>query len=479
MAKAKNPVTLCEQFNIDESKLDSIGVLNPTIAIDTSLFIDPMLLEVSGHVEIKTEARQQYVSHFERIIELLQATKRWEDPAWKSARKNLTFPEIPGTCLGYGAAGIRGTGLTGRLTEQVLSVAKQIIDIGVDNPDLFVAMALFEEKIGPDKISDMTTNVILPALSAFNRRVLAELRMTGEKFKFRGLNCEFLSNPFETNRTPIILLPVDILRDLPVANDWDGVAKAASQNAQLRDEVNTQIGEIFAKKTKRDKSRLKSEALSSAKAFQALINAMRGVEAEHYDVQRDPLGLLRWAAKGMEYARAYPLTFVQGPPKGLDDLFGIVKEIVEDFQHLVERRGLNRELYQDSGKPRSEKTAQRLFFAIAYARCKVNDVDISPELDTGNGRVDFKFSKGFSKRVLVEIKLSTNPGVVPGYTSQLEEYRAAEETTRAVYVVIDVGSMGKKEDRLIEIRNNARARGEPLSELEFVDGTIKPPPSKL
>jgi hypothetical protein len=69
-----------------------------------------------------------------------------------------------------------------------------------------------------------------------------------------------------------------------------------------------------------------------------------------------------------------------------------------------------------AGSPRPEKAAQRLFFAIAYAYCKANNLDVTPEADTGNGPVDFKVSLGFTGRVLVEIKLSTNTKLVRGYT---------------------------------------------------------------
>ena len=53
-----------------------------------------------------------------------------------------------------------------------------------------------------------------------------------------------------------------------------------------------------------------------------------------------------------------------------------------------------------------------------------------------------------------------------------------EETNRAVYLIIDVGKMGSKHKRLLNERNAARANRQPLSDLEFVDGKIKPSASK-
>jgi len=87
-------------------------------------------------------------------------------------------------------------------------------------------------------------------------------------------------------------------------------------------------------------------------------------------------------------------------------------------------------------------------------------------------------SKGFETKVLVEIKLSKNSNLVHGNETQLETYKRSERTMRAFYVVIDVGRMGKRDERLIKLRNEAASKSEPLSELIFIDGTLKASASK-
>src|SRR5262249_54025914 len=148
------------------------------------------------------------------------------------------------------------------------------------------------------------------------------------------------------------------------------------------------------------------------------------------------------------------------------------------FRFLVEQRRLSEELYSGD-RVRPEKSAQRLFFAAAYAFCKANNLDLTPEADTGNGPVDFKMSAGFKGRVLVEIKLSTNTKLVAGYARQLETYKEAEETIRAYYVVLDVGSMGEKDQRLVSLKNDWAGRGKPTSPIYIIDGTRRPSASKL
>ena len=89
MAKAKNPITLSREFGIDQRVLARTGVLDVTLAIDTKLFIDPLLLSRSAHPEINAQAVQIYHSHFDTIIRLLANSRSEGDAAWKAAEKKL------------------------------------------------------------------------------------------------------------------------------------------------------------------------------------------------------------------------------------------------------------------------------------------------------------------------------------------------------------------------------------------------------
>lgn len=479
MAKVNNPVTLSGHFKIDPKKLAKLGILDATLAVDTRLFIDPLLLEKSKHKEIKNDAVLQYRNRFEEIIKLLKASTAPDDPAWKAAYRLFDFPEVPGTCLGYSAATIRGSGWGPKLRGKTLGVASKVVEIGIKDPDLFPALALFEEEIGPDRISDMTANIAIGALSKFNQRMISALGLSGEKFQVAGETCVFIRHPLETKkRLPLIMVPTDILRELPVALSWEDVQDVAKANEELRDKVSKHVSSIWKSKTKREKSNLKQQALESDTAFMVVIDSLRAAGKAAYDVKNDPNNLIKWAELGRNYAEANPFENKIEKPKTVEDVHKIVSEIVFQFRHLIEECGLNKELYNQEKSPRHESSAQRLFFASAYSYCKAFNVDISPEMDTGNGRIDFKFSNGFSARVLVEIKLSTNPSAVSGYTKQLDSYRESQETTHAIYLVIDVGRMGNKDRQLVDIRNAELKKKRPASDLEFVDGTPKISASK-
>lgn len=476
MGKAKNPTTFTKHFGISSRAVKNVGAMNPTLAIDTPLFIDPLLLETSSHSEMRAAAAS-FHGYFEQIIKLLSKSSKQGDTAWRNARRLFDFHEIPGTCIGYGAGSVRGRAFGERLTTRLMETASEIVSLGVDDPDLFLALALFEENVGPDRISDLTANVILKHLVEFNARVHASITVPLESFTIRKLSTTLPVNPFEKLRTPVILLPNDVLRELPIAVAWDDVAQAAAENEALRDRVNEKIGAIWEAKSRKDKEALKQNALASKQAFVALLEVMHSVSKVAYDVDVDPEGILSWAEAATKAAESHPIAITK-PAQTLDGLHQVVREIVKQFRHLVEDVGLSKNLWHD-GKRLIERHSQLLFFAVAYSYCKANDLDISPEVDSGTGEIDFKFSVGFTKRVVVEVKLSTNNHVIPGYTKQLESYKKSQETARGVYIVIDVGSMGKKDERLVAIRNEAARRGDPLSDLEFVDGKLKPSASKL
>lgn len=483
MAKISNPLRFSTHFKVDPKKLSKLGVLDPTLNVDTKLFIDPFLIPKSQHPEIAKGARKTYEKHFETVIKLLSGSKRHGDAPWRSARRMMEFPELKYTCLGYGGQSISGSGSGAFTTDGVMQTAREIVDLGVDDPDLFVAMGLFEDGIGPDRISDMATNVILPDLLKFNARILKGMGVSPKRVTITLRNgtsyaAELPINPCFKDETPVILVPADILRDLPIATDWSDVADAASKNSALRNQVNQQIAEIWRARSRKDKAAVRSWALRSEQSFKHYMELLRGAKPKPYDLAGDPLGEIVWRRIVETIATEQP--FKLAPPKKHDanSVATVVAGIIQQFQFLIEKRRLSEELYHQ-GSPRPEKSAQRLFFAVAHAYCKANNIDLTPEADTGNGPVDFKMSSGFDGRVLVEIKLSTNSKVVAGYSKQLETYKDAEETTRGFYVVIDVGQMGKKADELLLVKNLQSKAGQLVSEIVLIDGIRRPSASKL
>ncbi len=477
MGKIKNPATISSEFNIDVALLDTLGIINVLLDTDTLLFIDPLLLKGSNQREISDGAYQSYRKRFENIIKLLSLSKTVDDVPWRNAKRLLHFSEISWTCLGYGTT-VMGSGFGKDLISSTLDTASQIVALGVNDIDLFMALALFEEGIGPDRISDMTTNIILFDLIAFSQRVNETLKLPTKQFKIENKNYQLINNPYSNQ--PIIFVPNDIVRDLPIASDWSDISRVVRENESLREKVNNHVGEIWATMTKKEKQRLKKAAMQSKEALQQVIDMIHEVEPLPYKLKNDKNGELFWTELLNRIPKEYPYDLSSYANKELNDneIVEIANKILMQFKDLIENKGLWKELWNDEKHPRKEKAAQRLFFAIAYSYCKANNIDITPEADSGNGPVDFKLSHAFNSKLLIEIKLSTNSNLVHGYEKQLEIYKKADDTDIGIFIIIDIGGIGKKLDDAQKIRDKFIEEHGKASDIWHIDGTQKASASK-
>lgn len=475
MAKITVLATISTEFGLSEELISEMGIIDTQLTSDTHLFIDPMLLLESDHAEISVGAATSYEQRFELIVKLLMASKEVGDVPWRAVEKLFSFSEISWTCLGYSSS-VRGAGFGRELTNLALDTASQIVKLGITDIDFFMGLSLFEEGIGPDRISDMTTNIILDDLIAFTLRVNQILKIPVQDFKVKGALISLPQNPYDKN--PLLFVPRDIVRDLPIATDLSDISRVVRENEELRDRVNSRIGGIWSNMTKRDKAKLKVAALRSKESFEQVLEVIREVPLNAYDFKADRNGEAFWARLLKTIPEDFPLKLERSSePLNAESALKLVDVIIKQFQDLVENKGIWKELWTDEKKPRKEKAAQRLFFVVAYAYCKANNLDLTPEADSGNGPVDFKFSNGFKNRIVVEIKLSTNT-LAHGYQKQLEVYKRAEDTEHGVYLIIDVGGIGQKYGEVQRLRLEALQRGEKVSSIYLVDGNIKESASK-
>lgn len=472
MGRVRNPVSFSNHFNIPTGTLEAAGAFDPILNADSRLFIDPVLLGESGVPEA-VQGAHRLRRHFESLVRLLTTSGSPGDSPFRAARRLMRYREVAATCLGYGAS-TTGSGLGDKLTDALLKTAKEIIDLGVRDPEMFVLLPFLEENVGPDRVSDITTNIILPELSSFTERVLSPLHVPLTPHTIATRTYRLPTNPF--GRRPILLVPHDCLRVLPIATDWDSVAAAAAHNEALRSRVNAHIAEIMKSATERDKTVVREQARASREAVEALLDAVRAVPRSSYDIVADMLGVAL-PSKAAALTQQHPLTLCLRPGATADEIWEVVRAICSHFSHLLERRDIWRLLWHNS-KPRKEGAAQLLFFAIASSYCRANNLDLTPEAETGRGPVDFKISQGHAHRFLVEIKLSTNPKLVPGFSTQLELYKQGEDTIHALYLVIDVGKLGDKDQKLLDLRAKALQERGIASEILFVSALPRPSASK-
>lgn len=205
---------------------------------------------------------------------------------------------------------------------------------------------------------------------------------------------------------------------------------------------------------------------------------LHGQDGKPYDFVGDKLGEIIWRTLGERISQAHPLKIEKPKSNSEDEISDIVDNILEQFKFLIEKRDLWKDLYVSPKKVRLEQAAQRMFYSIAYSYCEANDLDISPEAYAGRGPVDFKFSSGFKKRILVEIKLSTNTQLVHGYEKQLKLYDEAEMPFKSYFLIINVGQLRNKLKSVRYIEDCRKAKGLRTPEIVVVDGIYRKSASK-
>lgn len=470
-------ISICDLIEIDSNRFRKSGAFNLVLGADTRLFVDPFLLPKTTAPELN-KCRPVILERFSKVLKLLRVSKSKSDRTWKQAAKFLHFPEPKGFNLGYGGKGSSGSGMGKVLTEQILTTAAEIVSKGIEDPEIFELVGLFEEGVGADRISDMVCGVLQKNFLQYSHRVYQELSAQNlVRWKFGSETFLLPKNPFK--KEPVILVPSDILRELPVAYDYDDISRVCRTNEELRDQVNQLIGEYWSDETRKmPKAEFRRLLLDNPEILRELIKTYRSSRAEPYQVNRDPRDFQASYQAGKDFARSHPLALALASEKR-EDILAVVNKICHRFKENIEDTDLWRELYKDIGctQAKSEKTPQRLFYAIATEHCDANGLDITPEANAGRGPVDFKVSMGTSK-VLVEVKLAHNTKLAHAFDTQVSLYQKAERTKDAIILIVKVKEKNPNLDSLLKKVAQMDSKKEGRPSIIVVDGLPKSSASK-
>lgn len=476
MSAFANPTLFSTHFGIDPKKLSDAGLIDPFLDVDTRLFIDPILLEKSCIPLIRYEAQAALRDHFGNVFRLLAISAREGDAPWKAAQRLLELSEAPFNGLGYGRGDRDGSSRPDGLRDTILRTSKEVVQLGQADPEMISLMGFFEENVGPDTISDLTSRIIFPQLASITKNFCKANGITVEK---SDASPNFELPHFKSDsgrRRAIVLVPRDIVRDLPMAQDWSEVFEAAEQNQAIRDRVNVFLAGIARPTVADRKAALRRATMESDEAMNDFVRAMKEA-ANYYDPAKDILGYYKLREILNSDLKAFLSLSAFDGSKGPLEVKRVVMETIEMFKHHVEKGNLWEELWVD-GKPKKERAAQLIYFAIADCYCRANNIDISPEAHMGGGPIDFKFSVGYNARVLVEMKRSGGQ-VVHGYEKQLEIYKDAARTNYGVFVIIDYGDgLAAKLKAIKKVQKARQDAGEEASEIVVIDATPKASASK-
>jgi len=144
-------------------------------------------------------------------------------------------------------------------------------------------------------------------------------------------------------------------------------------------------------------------------------------------------------------------TFASGPATETD-FQPWVRQVINSFKNAVENTSANDLLWDTADEPADEQKVQTLAHVIFRTFGEFADVDISREANGGDGPVDFKFSKGWSSRALIEFKLLRSTHLYQGADRQLPRYMEVESVKCGFFVCIGFYESEFSEHRLEQVR---------------------------
>lgn len=434
-----------EAFNIERT--DEDDWFDPHLTIDTKLFIDPLLLLEAGG--IWAEAHDELIGHFVHCYGLIARSTSKQSVSAVAARRLLTFPEPGEIGLGYTASGTDGAGGGSQFAERMADGIAVAIAAGLAQPDHIEEIGILNSGIGADRISDAAGNVLKRRFIEYTQEIARRHSVPMELHKVRHSRCvlesarwmdervELPTNP-ETGK-PIILVPRQVLNDLPVLNadDWFD----SSLNADIRMDMNINVGARAKKDDIVKWARRHPDRVREWAAQQTSRDDLRG-----YDFEADPNGVVQWDGKPVTWASENPIQ-VQ-PVATQAQLRELIEKIIDQFRHFIEdQRGWSL-LHNSDGTNKKEEAAQLVFLGMAQHYLRLFDVEIDREVELGKGPVDFKASSGASVKVLIELKKEHNGKFWNGLEKQLPSYLMSDECDEGWYVVLRFRSNKPSDERL-------------------------------
>jgi len=472
------PLHYSQYFGISHKTLDKLGVYDAALDRDSHLHVDPLLLRNCNIPEFTTGYRD-FLNYFQKLISLQKAAKGKDrnDPFFKKMVEFMRFSEIPNCGLGFSKNGRGGSGISGKLSVQLAESAYDIIKAGRLDPEIFALMAIIEDGIGVDRISDMTLCILRRHFYSYTQRICQELDIPVDTYRFDYST--YYELPFYRGN-PVIFIPKVLLANIPIVHDYLDLGTACDYYTMIKRKVSQIIGISWQQARVLRKNDWK-EIIISNHCYSDVIDMYRDLKGEPYNFDEDKFGEYL-EPEILEFAQQHPLSlFSFFKHKDDRSIYNAATAICQHLKKLIEDNYMWN-LFTRNGRTPDETDWQLLLFAVVSSYCEgANaDIDFSRENNPGPGELDMKFSKGSKGKTVVEIKRSGNQHILSGYTKQLPAYMKAENADYGIFIVIIEDNLHQKQIEQLEVERQALIdKNEYAPDIILIDARPKPSASKL
>ena len=441
---------------------DDLDFFDLNLEYDTRLFIDPFLIKKSSH-ENERDLFENFGLFFKHAFERSLAIKQ-DMNAYNDLKILLNFSEPQEIGLGYTENSHSGAGPGPSFAELLFNffidnTAKRLIsedDLFPDrkfNPNVF---EIFNDKFGPDHLSDTTANLIMDYLITYTQSQckelgipLKELPLNTDGFDFKEMEWKggghySLPENLIKKGTAVILVPKRFLRAL---DEYDDHTKTKIKKILKMDSTLSNRFSNFLSKNNKEISieDVRGVFLEEESIYKKYLEVLTAERINPYNFRLDFFDLL--ALKRVKEV------FIK-PPKGnseiqdCDDLKNRTLELIEIFKENYSLSDGWKDMWvEKNGKsrPKTEPSIGRLFRASGRAYFRhFPDVTFESEVGTGNGSMDFKVIYK-SCRIAIELKRLDNAspkGTPPlksylhGIQRQLPNYVKLGQCKHAIYLTV-------------------------------------------
>lgn len=440
-------------FEVSEDVIESYGAMNISLINDLPLFIDPFLLFNSQKDEYQ-EIHEQIIKYMRFLQEQAEQNPNLSSGMMKAW---YLFGEVKQTWLGFSLSGNRGLGLGPDFAKSLHFGLNSIFsnfgrETITKSPHL-EKLCLISPKVGRDKISDFTTHFAKKYLLEYTERFALQHLHSDQYASFAIPEVEFNYNtmrwiqgtytlPF-INGDYVLLTPKDLLTGEETFINRSDMLRNLRQIAPsidddaLRFNLDTYFQAVLTKKRKELSKKEKDEAgLALIRSHPELIDYYIKHKEEHEEDAtsiseqnvQEIAQLFIVQLQELVNLLAGKTAFYQTDRNSYEAAYRRVqflKTVIEDMDGY--------RLFYVNGKAiKKESLLQGLYRLVWYG----SEYDVNREPNNGRGPVDFKVSKGAEDSTLIEFKLASNSKLKHNLAKQVEIYKKANATDRAIKVIL-------------------------------------------
>jgi hypothetical protein len=431
---------------------------------DTPLYVDPFLV-FDDQDPFWSNTHDELIKFFNLAKDYVaKSGGDSQSPHWRKAERMLTFPEPKEFALGTSMGHPEGAGTGSDFARRMAEALDLLNSKSISTVKYVEAFSLFCDGMGVDRISDTFCNIMKSTFIRYTAKVVKRHRIPTQPVmvknaswtsdgRWNDLRVALPKSP--ATKGGILLVPERFLKDIPRVTP-DGFWSWAEGNVAevLRDDLNYDLSESLNKRQRAAAGR----AVARVRPEIALqyVEGIQDSKLEPYDVENDPRLLVGWAEAGRAAAKTSATKIEQ--PSTEANFLDWVKTLAEEFKSAVEDSDLWKVFWNDDlTKHRDEKIVQAVAGSMWVQQCKAADVDISKEPNMGRGPVDFKFSAGWSRRALIEVKFIGSSKFFQGAEKQLPQYLKTEKIAGGYYLCVGFSDADFASDRLNRVRDTCSA----------------------